>query len=310
MKNKIKKTKNKKNKKLPEEITTTSKVIGYAILGVILLIILTPLAVKIRTNEIAEESESGKLSEAKSYYDVGMNYYRQNNLSLAIPNFQKAIKLAPDFAAPYTNLAISFAKLNEKEKGLQLLKTVLKKNPSEPYLVYFNLAQMYKNDDRVEAEKAYKKTIELHPFPQDVCFEFGDFYWNNKNYEAAAKYLEKGLQLQNLKDYYLGAIKRGIYLYAAEPKVIEFLKNELKKNISDEFLSKFDDTVFQKYYLENNPKFARLCDQLGYYYNNFQQNPEKAKEYFKKSIKFWNSKNNQAYQHLKYISASPLNITD
>lgn len=286
--------------KMKKKISTESVFITIALLFVVCTIFLVIFLSEIKSRQLTEQTEVGKEAEANNFYDIAMKYYRENNLSKAIPNFQEAIKLSPDFCEPYINLGISYAKLGESKKAVKTLKMVLKKNPKEDYLVYLNLAQVYKGFDQEEVEKAYKIAIELHPFPKYAYFNLGDFYWKSEDYDKAVESFKKGLLLHNLKSYYIGSLKRGIKIYSESPELVEFLKKLVETGATDEVMKKYDKIVFNNYYLKNNKKIAEKYDQVGYYYLQ-KGGLNKASLYFEKSIQFWNSKRNRAYEHLKRI---------
>ncbi len=241
--------------------------------------------------------ETGKADDATIYYDFANQYLENKQFSNAISSFEKAIAFDPDFTEAYINLAVAYAKSGKNRKAIQTLKKVLKKNPDTDYLVYLNMAQVYKRFYNEKAEQAYKKAIAIHPYLQDAYFNFGEFYWTiNKRDEAVAN-IKKGLEYQNLESYYISALKSGIKTYTEFPEVITHLEKILEQGTSDEIMQKYDTMVFNHYYLKNNPYIAEKYDQVGYYYlrkNEFS----KASEYFKQSIQCWDSKKNRAYKHL------------
>ena len=299
--------KNKKNK-IPADpvanttdpvvITTESKIITSALFLVICLLFLVIFLGETRSEKFMEQKESGKSAEAGNLYNVAMQYYRANDLSRAIPNFRKAIELSPDFCEPYINLGISYAKLGEKEKAINSLKTALDKDPKEDYLVYLNLAQVYKGFNIEEAKKAFQKAIELHPYPKYAYFDLGDFLWGLNEFDEAVENIEKGLVLHNLKSFYLGSIKRAIRIYSEMPELVEVLKKLVETGATEDVMQKYDNIVFNNFYLKNNQQIADKYGQIGYHYLLKKEYP-KAIEYFEKSISIWSSQKNRAYEHLK-----------
>ncbi len=297
--------KNKKNKISAESvlITKESVFITIALFFVICLLFLVIFLAETKSSKFMEQKESGKSDEAANCYDIGMKYYRENDLSRAIPNFQKAIELSPDFCEPYVNLGISYAKLGEREQAVDCLKLALDKDPNEDYLVYLNLAQVYRGFDPEEAEKAYKKAIELHPNPKYAYFDLGDFYWGLEEFEKAVENFEKGLLLHNLRSFYLGSIKRAIHIHPDMPELNEVLEKLVETGATDDVMQKYDNIVFNSFYLKNNQRIADKYGQIGYHYL-LKNEYKKAAEYFEKSIQTWSSKKNRAHQHLKTAQAN------
>jgi Tfp pilus assembly protein PilF len=247
---------------------------------------------------LKNRTETGKISEAIVFFDFATQYLNEKRIPEAITNYKKAITFDPDYCEAYINLAIAYAKSGENQKAIQTLKKVLEKDPDTDHLAYLNMAQVYKKFDKEKAEQAYKKAISLHPFPQYAYFNLGEFYWNIKKYDEAVINIKKGLELQNIESYYSGAVKSGIKIYSDFPEVIANLKKILDKATSDEIMQKYDSIVFNHYYMKNHPYIAEKYDQVGYYYLRKREFSE-ASEYFEKSIQYWDSKSNRAYNHLE-----------
>ncbi len=251
------------------------------------------------TGFIARSSESGKDSEALSYFEHGMNNLQQKNFRLAITNFQEAISLKPDFHEAFTNLAISHAKIFEYEKAVQILEKCLKQNPKKKYLIYHNMAQFLKNYDQEKAEKIYQIAIDQNPYPKFVYFDLGDFYWEQDRFELAVQNYMEGLKLHNLKDYYKGNLLIQKLAFADSSKKFEQIGKFLTENLSEDSLRTiYDDIVFDHYYLKNNRKIADKYFRIGMHHLNQNKNLV-AKWYLEKSVEYWNNNKNPAQQQLK-----------
>jgi len=292
------KNKNKKKSADPVLITKESIFITITLFFVICLLLLVIFLAETKSSGFMEQKESGKSAEAGNLYNVAMKYYRENDLSRAIPNFRKAIELSPDFCEPYINLGISYAKMGKKEEAINSLKTALNKDPNEVYLVYLNLAQVYKGFDIEEAKMAFHKAIESHPNPKYAYFDLGDFLWGLNEFDKAVESFQKGLLLHNLNSFYLGSIKRAIHIYSEMPELVEALEKLVETGATDDIIQKYDNIVFNNFYLKNNQRIADKYGQIGYHYL-LKNESEKAAEYFEKSIQTWSSKKNRAHQHLK-----------
>ncbi|MCD4675665.1 MAG: tetratricopeptide repeat protein [Desulfobacula sp.] len=284
---------NKKN----DRISIESVIITIFLSFITCIIIWVILLGETKSGLLEERTKAGRVSEATSYFDFATQFIKEKRFPEAISNFRKAIRMDPDFCEAYTNLAVAYAKSGENHKAAGVLKKALTKNPDEDYLVYLNLAQVYRRFDNEKAEQAYKKSIELHPFPKNAYFNFGEFYWRLKKFDQAVENIEKGLLLHNLKSYYLGAVNRGILVYDESLEVFENLKKIQEQGATDEVMQKYDTIIFENYYLKKNRKVAEKYDQIGYYYLQ-KKDFEKSSEYFKKSIQTWDSRKNKAYNHL------------
>jgi tetratricopeptide (TPR) repeat protein len=225
----------------------------------------------------------------------------------AISSLKKAISMDPDYGEAYINLAIAYAETNDNQRAIETLESALEKSSDKDYLIYINMAQIYKRFDNKEAEKVYKKSISVNPYFQDAYFKLGEFYWDMRKYDLAAENLKKGLELQNLKSYYYNALKKGLKTYADYPDVISSLRKLDEEGPSEEIMQKYDSMVFDFYYLKNNPYIAKKYDQLGICFLRLKEYA-KASESFKQSISIWDAKENRAYKNLekanKYLQSN------
>lgn len=71
-------------------------------------------------------------SAAIFYNDLGVNFAKGGLSEIAIPSFQMAIQLQPQYADAYFNLGLTFWKNGLKKQAVSELKTVLKINPHHP----------------------------------------------------------------------------------------------------------------------------------------------------------------------------------
>ena len=256
---------------------------------------------KTESRLFTKRTESGKISEATIFFDFATQSLNEEKIPEAITYYEKAITFDPDYYEAYINLAVAYAKSGENQKAIKTLKKVLEKAPDIDHLAYLNMAQVYKRFDNEKAEQAYKKAISLHPFPQYAYFNLGEFYWSIKKHDESAINIKKGLKLQNIESYYTGAVKNGIKIYSDFPEIIANLKKILNTVTSDEIKQKFDLIVFNHYYMKNNPYIAEKYDQVGFHYLR-KREFNKSIEYFEKSIQYWDSKDNRAYDHLETVN--------
>lgn len=276
--------------------------ISSAILFIFLILLLIIILGESGKSEMIHLSKVGKVAEATTSFEYGLKFLEQDNYDGAIFNIKKAIKLDPDFSQAYTNLAIAYAKKGENKKAIKNFHLALETIPKEKYLVYHNMAQVFKRFDKEKAKEYYLKAIETNPNPIDIYFDYGQFLWHEKQKQEAIKYFKKGIEYYELPKFYIGAIQRGLQMYKDHPNVItSFSKIDIDK-IDDETMKNFDTIVFDNYYKLNNPKLAKIQDQIGYYYYT-TRDFEQAKFYFEASVKVWNSPKNRALKNLKMINS-------
>ncbi|NEO26416.1 MAG: tetratricopeptide repeat protein, partial [Kamptonema sp. SIO4C4] len=58
---------------------------------------------------------------AQGYYNLGMVFRAQSNFKEAIPAYEKAIKLKPDYAQAYQNLGVAWLKCGKVNMGLDYM---------------------------------------------------------------------------------------------------------------------------------------------------------------------------------------------
>ncbi|MEA1973490.1 MAG: tetratricopeptide repeat protein [Candidatus Cloacimonadota bacterium] len=283
-----------------KQIDSQTKIISILISLIFLLLFVIIFLGETGISDIVKQIEVGRRAEASTSFEYGLEYLKQDKFSGAIYHLTKAVKLDPKFSQAYTNLAIAYAKSGKNDKAILILQKALKNNPKEKYLVYHNLAQVYKTLDNEKAEVYYLKAIDDHPQPIDVYFDFGQFLWNQHKREEAVEFFLKGVQLYTLEKFYIAGVKRGIAMFKDHTRVYMKLSDIDLESISSEDVKEFDNIVFDNYYKLNNPKVAKIMDQIGYfYYQTFEFT--KATEYFEKSIEMWKSKKNRAYINLKKL---------
>lgn len=243
--------------------------------------------------------DSGQESAATAYFDHAFRFLQTNKFSEAITNFKKAVKLDPEYSEAYMNLAIAYAKSNENDKAIATLQNALETENKIDYLIHLNMAQVYKRFDKEKAESSYKKAIELHPFPKSAYFNLGEFYWDIGKFDLSVEALKKGVELHNLRSYFVGGIKEALKINEDNTEFVDKLTSILNDNTKiDELYRQLDTTIFDFYYLKNNRKMAEKTDQIGYHYFRIREF-ENAVPYFEQSLKYWNSEQNRAFQHLK-----------
>jgi tetratricopeptide (TPR) repeat protein len=156
-------------------------------------------------------AEATKSPKAKQFYSslVDMNYNKASiykslsdiyktedkDTAKALEIVQKGRKLFPDdykLLIAETNIFMQTKRKKEAENNLKL---AIQKDPNNPVL-YNVIGNSYQdNNNFEEAEKAYKKSIELNPKYFDALFNLGALYFNDgvRIFEAADKISDQKL---------------------------------------------------------------------------------------------------------------------
>ena len=248
---------------------------------------------------LSELSDVGKEVGAAEYLDFA-NYSRQNRqFNRAINEYKEALKLNPDMIEAISNLAITYAQIGQNDKAIATLQKALKQGHKEPYIIYHNLAVIYKNMGNLdESLKYYKKTLETDPFPLYTYIDIGNFHFRNKKWYNAINNFRNAINYRlNMKAFYEGRLKKDFVLYSSEPEIQEAIQDILQKGITEKDMEPYDNTIFQNI-LKKDKNLAQLYDQIGYsFYNKGEL--ENAIPYYHKSLDIWSGVKNRANKNLK-----------
>lgn len=142
------------------------------------------LAEELLTREYIKDEQIG------ACYLLGQIYSIKNKNGAALRQFQRAIKLNPDFAEAYVGMGIIYGK--EKKFDLAekyFLKSVeVKKENPDAYLNIGYLHFMQKRYD--EALSLYRKALEYDPKMERAWIYSGDAFFMLKNYEEAIRWYD------------------------------------------------------------------------------------------------------------------------
>ncbi len=134
------------------------------------------------SNDEAGDKSISKNPEALDAYYKGVEKLKDNNYSEAVPWFEKAVSIDPEFAFAWDNAGICYRRMNDLDKAEAAYKASLKVDPRGKTALQ-NLAVVY------QMKKMDKETIE--------CYEQMLKYYKD---EPEAYYGLSLLYLQNMND--------------------------------------------------------------------------------------------------------------
>lgn len=124
-------------------------------------------------------------------YYFGCLEYANGKYKCAAEHFEKAIRLKPDFYAPYRNLAVAFySHLNRRDEVLPLLKKALFLNPKNSQLVYETAYTAAKLGVAPIDRIAFIKENIGDSIRDDTCLELARAYNQNGSFDEAVKLLD------------------------------------------------------------------------------------------------------------------------
>ena len=164
------------------------------------------------------------------FYQRGELFAKENKISAAQSEYEKAIHLDPKHYEARFNLALLRSKSNQKPQAKNLLNQLQKEKPEDPtisyqlgiiaegeknyelaiseyqnalkkdenyYKAHLNIGGVYsKMKNFSEAENAYKKALELNSAAFEPSLNLGNIYFRAKNYAKAKTYYDQALLIR------------------------------------------------------------------------------------------------------------------
>jgi tetratricopeptide (TPR) repeat protein len=163
---------------------------------------------------------------ALRYYSHGIEESENGNFEEAVENFQKAVKVDPEFAFAWDNLGISYRMLNKFDEAIDAYEKSLEIDPNGMMpLQNIAVAYQYKKEYK-KAIKAYKKLAIIDKSNPEVFYGIGNVYTINlKDYEEGLDYL--------CKAYNMYIEQKSPYRTDAE-KLINYIYSEMKEQGKEE----------------------------------------------------------------------------
>jgi tetratricopeptide (TPR) repeat protein len=196
---------------------------------------------KILNNIIAENDTEREKSystneAAMKAYDAGVELIRVKNYKDALPFFEKAISIDPEFAFALDNLGMCHRQLGNYEKAIEYYTRSLKVDPLG-HMPLQNLPVVYVLQKKYEAAiAAYNNLLNTHPNDPEAYYGIALVYFSNlKDDEKALGYM--------CKAYNIYVEQQSPYRSDAE-KVIGMIYQQMKKANKEE--------TFMRILKENN----------------------------------------------------------
>jgi SpoVK/Ycf46/Vps4 family AAA+-type ATPase len=135
-------------------------------------------------------------TDAKTYYQLGNEYYEKGDYDKAIENYNMAILLNPVFSEAYFNRALSYYQLKNFDKSISDYTKSMELDPQNP-IIYNNRGDaFYRKQDFQSAIKDYDKAISLNPNYLKAYYNRGLSYASIEEYEKAVEDFSKVLKLK------------------------------------------------------------------------------------------------------------------
>ncbi len=135
-------------------------------------------------------------TDAKTYYQMGNDYYEKGDYDRGIENYNMAILLNPVFSEAYFNRALSYYQLKNFDKSVADYTKSMELDPQNP-IIYNNRGDaFYRKQDFQSAIKDYDKAISLNPNYLKAFYNRGLSYASIEEYEKAVEDFTKVIKLK------------------------------------------------------------------------------------------------------------------
>jgi Tfp pilus assembly protein PilF len=148
-------------------------------------------------------------------YDIGLVYYYRERYDQAIPHFERAIQLKPDFAPAINGLGNAYSAKGDWDKAIEAYQRIVEDVfYGTPHFALSNMALAYfQKGDYVRAEKNFLEALKLSPDFVNALAGLATTYLAQGRYEEAIQKLDRALRkepkLPHLH-YELGRAYRGL----------------------------------------------------------------------------------------------------
>ena len=192
------------------------------------------------------------LNNDKDYIELGWQYRNQGKYSEAAEIFRKAVEINPKNERAYIGLGTQYMLQGNTDQAETMYKKAIEIAPLS-YDAYFHLGWLYRYYQRKyqEVSRVFNKAIEINPKNYQPYFELGGFYFLQKDYAQAEKYIQMAMALEPQADIF--GLLAQIYLAQRKDKLAEEYFNKANVSRIENYnpmtlhnYNKLKDIVFQK----------------------------------------------------------------
>lgn len=132
---------------------------------------------------------------AKTFVGLGTVALQAHNYNVAVPQFQKAVALAPKDDMASLGLGLAFEGLGENKEALNWTLRACNLNIENTVAIYNLVKLAYDLDQYVEAEDILTRYVALHPNDVNMTFTLGGIAFKLGKVEEAVRQMENILVL-------------------------------------------------------------------------------------------------------------------
>ncbi len=135
-------------------------------------------------------------TDAKTYYQLGNEYYEKGDYEKAIENYNMAVLLNPVFSEAYFNRALSYYQLKNFEKSVADYTKAAELDPHNPFIYNNRGDAHYRMQDYNAAIKDYDKAVQLNTNYLKAYYNRGLSYASLEDYDKAIEDFNKVVELK------------------------------------------------------------------------------------------------------------------
>src|SRR3989304_8192691 len=148
--------------------------------------------------EVPSLSKKNELEDTLlMYFNLGVDFYRQREISKAIKAYQKVIELDPTYVEAYNNLGILLFVNERYDESIMAFQNALAINPHS-IESNINLGTLFKRKGQFEkAIEYYQKALNVNPLHGETHYNIGLLYEQLKNFNLAISHYQKFIRLSS-----------------------------------------------------------------------------------------------------------------
>lgn len=132
---------------------------------------------------------------AKCFIGLGTIALQRNNYNIAVPQFQKAVSLAPNDDMASLGLGLAFEGLNELKEALSWTVRACHLKADNTVAI-FNLVKLsFETDEYTEAERVLIRYLGIHPHDVNMIYTLGSIAFKTGKPDIALQLMENILSL-------------------------------------------------------------------------------------------------------------------
>jgi len=153
--------------------------------------------------QIPEGTNETPLNNDKDYIELGWRYRNQAKYGEAAEMFRKAAEINPRNEEAYIGLGVQYMLQGNTDQAETMYKKAIEISPLS-YDAHFYLGWCYRyyQGNYQEVSRVFNKAIEINPKGYRPYFELGGFYFLQKDYVQAEKYLQIAMAIEPQADIF------------------------------------------------------------------------------------------------------------